>query len=68
MTRRLDRFSQTLLRVFKRLFGSRLQQQAVVSRGAPCPCGSGRKYKRCCLPKEARKPAVRRPGAVAKPR
>ncbi|MGZ3526014.1 MAG: SEC-C metal-binding domain-containing protein, partial [Thermodesulfobacteriota bacterium] len=18
----------------------------------PCPCGSGRKYKRCCLPKE----------------
>lgn len=21
-----------------------------VSRGAPCPCGSGRKYKKCCLP------------------
>ncbi|MEM9327305.1 MAG: SEC-C metal-binding domain-containing protein [Bacteroidota bacterium] len=19
------------------------------SRNAPCPCGSGRKYKRCCL-------------------
>lgn len=22
-------------------------------RNAPCPCGSGRKYKLCCLPKEA---------------
>jgi len=21
-----------------------------VRRNAPCPCGSGRKYKRCCLP------------------
>ena len=20
-----------------------------ISRNAPCPCGSGRKYKRCCL-------------------
>ncbi len=24
-----------------------------VSRNAPCPCGSGRKYKLCCLPIEA---------------
>ena len=23
-----------------------------VSRNDPCPCGSGRKYKHCCLPKE----------------
>ena len=23
-----------------------------VSRNAPCPCGSGKKYKNCCLPKE----------------
>jgi hypothetical protein len=22
------------------------------SRNAPCPCGSGKKYKKCCLPKE----------------
>lgn len=22
------------------------------SRNAPCPCGSGRKYKKCCLPKD----------------
>ena len=28
------------------------------SRNAPCPCGSGKKYKKCCLPKEA---AARRP-------
>lgn len=23
-----------------------------ISRNEPCPCGSGRKYKRCCLPRE----------------
>ena len=23
-----------------------------VSRNAPCPCGSGKKYKRCCLDRE----------------
>jgi hypothetical protein len=26
-----------------------------VSRNDPCPCGSGKKYKRCCLPKEVRR-------------
>ncbi len=25
---------------------------AKTSRNAPCPCGSGKKYKKCCLPKE----------------
>jgi hypothetical protein len=25
-----------------------------ISRNAPCPCGSGRKYKRCCLAEEER--------------
>ncbi len=29
-----------------------------VSRNDPCPCGSGRKYKHCCLPKEV---AARQP-------
>ena len=24
-----------------------------VGRNAPCPCGSGRKYKKCCLPASA---------------
>jgi tetratricopeptide (TPR) repeat protein len=25
---------------------------AQVGRNQPCPCGSGKKYKRCCLPKD----------------
>lgn len=25
-----------------------------ISRNAPCPCGSGKKYKKCCMPKEKR--------------
>jgi len=31
-----------------------------VGRNAPCPCGSGKKYKKCCLPKEksGRKPST----------
>jgi hypothetical protein len=27
--------------------------EVVVGRNAPCPCGSGRKFKKCCLAKEA---------------
>ncbi|MCA9656514.1 MAG: SEC-C domain-containing protein [Myxococcales bacterium] len=27
------------------------RREAKVGRNAPCPCGSGRKYKRCCLGK-----------------
>ena len=27
------------------------------SRNAPCPCGSGRKYKHCCLPRQQGDPA-----------
>ena len=33
-----------------------------IARNAPCPCGSGRKYKRCCLAKDEAKgnyPAIR---------
>ena len=29
-----------------------------VGRNAPCPCGSGRKFKRCCLGKEAEAPGA----------
>jgi hypothetical protein len=32
-----------------------------LSRNAPCPCGSGKKYKLCCLPKQ--QPAPSRPPA-----
>jgi tetratricopeptide (TPR) repeat protein len=36
---------------------------AAISRNAPCPCGSGRKYKKCCLGKsENERPA---PAGVA---
>lgn len=39
-----------------------------VGRNAPCPCGSGRKYKQCCLPREqadrARTISVRREDEV----
>ena len=27
-----------------------------IGRNDPCPCGSGKKYKKCCLPKEERRP------------
>ena len=26
-----------------------------ISRNAPCPCGSGKKYKKCCLNREEAK-------------
>lgn len=29
-----------------------VRPRATVGRNAPCPCGSGRKYKRCCLPQD----------------
>ncbi|MGH8194105.1 MAG: SEC-C metal-binding domain-containing protein [Woeseiaceae bacterium] len=34
---------------------------AKVGRNVPCPCGSGRKYKKCCLPREQ---ARRTPSAI----
>ncbi len=27
---------------------------SAIGRNDPCPCGSGKKYKRCCLEKDAR--------------
>jgi tetratricopeptide (TPR) repeat protein len=30
---------------------------AKIGRNAPCPCGSGKKYKRCCFPLQQRAPA-----------
>jgi tetratricopeptide (TPR) repeat protein len=35
-----------------------------IGRNAPCPCGSGKKYKRCCLPGQREK----RPASNRKPR
>ncbi len=52
MAKRVDRFSEILLGVFTKIFGRGLQRQTGLNLNAPCPCGSGLKYKRCCLPKE----------------
>ncbi len=32
-----------------------------IGRNAPCPCGSGKKYKRCCLPPQEGTPATAPP-------
>ena len=32
----------------------------LIGRNAPCPCGSGSKYKKCCLPKHEREAALAR--------
>ena len=52
MAKRVDKFSEILLSVFTKFFGPGLQRQHGLNLNAPCPCGSGLKYKRCCLPKE----------------
>ena len=37
-----------------------------IGRNDPCPCGSGRKYKRCCLPEDERR-AARQSASVIQP-
>ena len=39
---------------------------ADVGRNDPCPCGSGRKYKHCCLEKDEAKARAARDKAAAK--
>ena len=39
--------------VAKRVFGPLTRR---IGRNAPCPCGSGKKYKKCCLPKRRASP------------
>jgi hypothetical protein len=36
-------------------------------RNEPCHCGSGRKYKQCCLPKDEAEAAKARAAAAAEP-
>ena len=36
-------------------------------RNEPCPCGSGRKYKHCCLAKDEKKDAAARAKAAKEP-
>ena len=40
---------------------------AKISRNAPCPCGSGIKYKKCCLPKHKAEKATASPEVVSMP-
>lgn len=37
-----------------------------VGRNDPCPCGSGKKYKKCCLPKEEAYPTVTKTGRITR--
>ncbi|MBI4957486.1 MAG: SEC-C domain-containing protein [Myxococcales bacterium] len=43
-----------LLDPFRRRYGkayaTRAPPESGPARGAPCPCGGGKKYKRCCGP------------------
>ena len=41
-------------------------EQIQVGRNDKCPCGSGRKYKQCCLRKDEEKARVAREKAAAK--
>ncbi|HAO21754.1 MAG: hypothetical protein BWK80_28225 [Desulfobacteraceae bacterium IS3] len=34
----------------------RLAGKQKIGRNDPCPCGSGKKYKKCCLMKKQRNP------------
>lgn len=52
MAKRVDRFSEVVLKAFTKIFGASLQKSKGTKLNGPCPCGSGLKYKRCCLPKE----------------
>ena len=40
---------------------------ATIGRNAPCPCQSGKKYKKCCLEKDEAQAALRRAAAPAPP-
>ena len=40
---------------------------AKIGRNAPCPCGSGKKYKKCCLPRQEEEAARPRPSLQPAP-
>ena len=57
MERKHPELFAMLQKVFRQDLGSRVQASAARDRGgrkkfgrnSPCPCGSGKKYKKCCL-------------------
>lgn len=40
---------------------------ASIGRNDPCPCGTGKKYKKCCLPKHEQETALRRAAIPSSP-
>ena len=45
--------SRRKLRATRRVYGTIKRRAPRTKRNAPCPCGSGRKYKQCCMRKRA---------------
>ena len=43
--------------VVRRAASTVVNESAKVGRNEPCPCGSGQKYKNCCMRKDASKEA-----------
>lgn len=39
-----------------------LRRKDFTGRNSPCPCGSGKKYKKCCLDKPVQTESEKRPG------
>ena len=46
----MSKISETVGKFFNKLMQAQEPvQHAKVGRNEPCPCGSGKKYKKCCL-------------------
>ena len=45
-------YKQDLVTLFKSALSSMFGTKKKIGRNAPCPCGSGQKYKKCCLNKK----------------
>jgi hypothetical protein len=43
----------------------KMPSMAPTGRNAPCPCSSGKKYKKCCLPTDLQREAAQRPAPPA---
>ena len=54
-----------MLAWLNRIFGVRKVPATVVGRNESCPCGSGAKFKRCCLPDTEKKVRETRAAAHA---
>ena len=46
--KKIKKLGKKILRKYKRSKIRSVEKDVKVSRNAPCPCGSGKKYKNCC--------------------